>query len=134
LPEQHQQKRNAVGAPDVYRADEPRSIKNPVVIITDSNWQTADEHLIHYATEAGALLLDGMGDGVCFGMTAESLPHSINRTIPYRQTVFFAPGGEGQRERRTVHQQYRLWYSAGNPYPYLQNRIHQLSFLWPHLV
>jgi (E)-4-hydroxy-3-methylbut-2-enyl-diphosphate synthase len=35
-------------------------------------WQTADEHLIHYATEAGALLLDGMGDGVCFGMTAES--------------------------------------------------------------
>jgi (E)-4-hydroxy-3-methylbut-2-enyl-diphosphate synthase len=49
-----------------------RHIKNPVVIIADSNWQTADEHLIHYATEAGALLLDGMGDGVCFGMTNES--------------------------------------------------------------
>ncbi|HEY1020820.1 MAG TPA: flavodoxin-dependent (E)-4-hydroxy-3-methylbut-2-enyl-diphosphate synthase, partial [Flavisolibacter sp.] len=49
-----------------------RGIKNPVVLTTDSNWQTADEHLIHYATEAGALLLDGMGDGVCFGMTAES--------------------------------------------------------------
>jgi (E)-4-hydroxy-3-methylbut-2-enyl-diphosphate synthase len=44
-----------------------RKIKNPVIIIVDSNWQTADEHLIHYATEAGALLLDGMGDGVCFG-------------------------------------------------------------------
>lgn len=49
-----------------------RSIKNPVVLIVDSNWQTADEHLIHYATEAGALLLDGFGDGVCFGMTRES--------------------------------------------------------------
>ena len=49
-----------------------RNIKNPVVIIVDSNWQTADEHLIHYATEAGALLLDGFGDGVCFGMTSES--------------------------------------------------------------
>ncbi len=49
-----------------------RKIENPVVIIVDSNWQTADEHLIHYATEAGALLLDGFGDGVCFGMTAES--------------------------------------------------------------
>ncbi|HEV7334040.1 MAG TPA: (E)-4-hydroxy-3-methylbut-2-enyl-diphosphate synthase [Flavisolibacter sp.] len=49
-----------------------RGIKNPVVLITDSMWQTADEHLIHYATEAGALLLDGMGDGVCFGMTAEA--------------------------------------------------------------
>lgn len=49
-----------------------RSIKNPVVLIVDSNWQTADEHLIHYATEAGALLLDGFGDGVCFGMKRES--------------------------------------------------------------
>lgn len=49
-----------------------RQIKNPIVLIVDSNWQTTDEHLIHYATEAGALLLDGMGDGVCFGMTSES--------------------------------------------------------------
>ncbi|MFL5811170.1 MAG: (E)-4-hydroxy-3-methylbut-2-enyl-diphosphate synthase [Flavisolibacter sp.] len=46
--------------------------QNPVILIVDSNWQTSDEHLIHYATEAGGLLLDGMGDGVCFGMTAES--------------------------------------------------------------
>ncbi len=49
-----------------------RKIENPVVLIVDSNWQTADEHLIHFATEAGALLLDGFGDGVCFGMTTES--------------------------------------------------------------
>jgi (E)-4-hydroxy-3-methylbut-2-enyl-diphosphate synthase len=49
-----------------------RKIANPVVIIVDSNWQTADEHLIHFATEAGALLLDGFGDGVCFGMTQKS--------------------------------------------------------------
>ena len=49
-----------------------RNIQNPVVIIVDSYWKTADEHLIHYATEAGALLLDGFGDGVCFGMTSES--------------------------------------------------------------
>jgi (E)-4-hydroxy-3-methylbut-2-enyl-diphosphate synthase len=49
-----------------------RDIKNPAIITVDSFWRTADEHLIHYATEAGALLLDGMGDGVCFGMTGES--------------------------------------------------------------
>lgn len=49
-----------------------RDIKNPVVLITDSNWQTADEHLIHYATETGALLLDGFGDGICLGMSAAS--------------------------------------------------------------
>ena len=49
-----------------------QQVNNPVVLIVDSNWQTADEHLIHYATEAGALLLDGFGDGVCFGMTVNS--------------------------------------------------------------
>lgn len=49
-----------------------RGNRNPVITIIDSNWQTADEHLIHYAAEAGALLLDGMGDGVCFGMASES--------------------------------------------------------------
>lgn len=49
-----------------------RKIKNPVVLITDSNWSTADEHLIHYSTECGALLLDGMGDGICLGMSTNS--------------------------------------------------------------
>jgi (E)-4-hydroxy-3-methylbut-2-enyl-diphosphate synthase len=49
-----------------------RGIKNPVINITDSNWQTADEHLIHYATETGALLLEGLGDGICLGMTSTS--------------------------------------------------------------
>ncbi len=49
-----------------------RNIKNPIVLTCDSYWQTADEHLIHYATECGALLLDGFGDGLCLGMTNES--------------------------------------------------------------
>lgn len=49
-----------------------RRIKNPVINITDSSWQTADEHLIHFATETGALFLEGMGDGICLGMTSES--------------------------------------------------------------
>lgn len=49
-----------------------RDIKNPVVIMCDSYWQTADEHLIHYATECGALLLDGFGDGISLGMQQKS--------------------------------------------------------------
>jgi (E)-4-hydroxy-3-methylbut-2-enyl-diphosphate synthase len=49
-----------------------RGVKNPVINITDSNWQTADEHLIHFATETGALFLEGMGDGICLGMTKGS--------------------------------------------------------------
>ncbi len=49
-----------------------RGIRNPVVNITDSDWQTTDEHLVHYATETGGLLLDGLGDGICLGTTAKS--------------------------------------------------------------
>jgi (E)-4-hydroxy-3-methylbut-2-enyl-diphosphate synthase len=49
-----------------------RGIKNPLVLIVDSNWNSSDEHLIHYATETGALFLDGMGDGICLGMSSSS--------------------------------------------------------------
>jgi (E)-4-hydroxy-3-methylbut-2-enyl-diphosphate synthase len=42
-------------------------INNPVVLITNSGNQTPDEHLIHFSTETGALLLDGWGDGICLG-------------------------------------------------------------------
>ncbi len=58
-----------------------RAIKNPVVFIVDSNWNTADEHLIHYATETGALFLDGWGDGICIGMTAESYNAQLNNLL-----------------------------------------------------
>lgn len=51
---------------------ESRYIKNPVILMCDSHGQTADEHLIYYATACGALLLDGFGDGVCLGMSGES--------------------------------------------------------------
>ncbi|MEI8073996.1 MAG: (E)-4-hydroxy-3-methylbut-2-enyl-diphosphate synthase [Bacteroidota bacterium] len=47
-----------------------RNIKNPVILITESNWNTADEHLIHFSTETGALFLDGFGDGICVGLSS----------------------------------------------------------------
>ncbi len=47
-----------------------KNITNPVILITDSTGQTPDEHLIHFATETGALLLDGLGDGICLGYTS----------------------------------------------------------------
>ncbi len=47
-----------------------RKIQNPVVIISDSNGHTPDEHLVKLATDSGALLLDGLGDGICLGYTA----------------------------------------------------------------
>lgn len=51
---------------------EEKKINNPAILITDSGWQTPDEHLIHFATETGALFLDGFGDGICLGMKQES--------------------------------------------------------------
>jgi len=42
-------------------------INNPVVLICDSNHQTTEESLIHFAVETGALLIDGLGDGICLG-------------------------------------------------------------------
>ena len=41
-----------------------KNITVPVIIHSISNQPSADEHLIHHATEAGALLLDGFGDGL----------------------------------------------------------------------
>jgi (E)-4-hydroxy-3-methylbut-2-enyl-diphosphate synthase len=40
-------------------------IKNPAIIICDSNKETMDETLVHYAIETGALLIDGLGNGIC---------------------------------------------------------------------
>lgn len=57
-----------------------RNIKNPVVLITDSSRQTPDEHLIHFATETGALFLEGMGDGICMGYSNKAQMESVKAT------------------------------------------------------
>ncbi|MBD0295384.1 MAG: (E)-4-hydroxy-3-methylbut-2-enyl-diphosphate synthase, partial [Flavisolibacter sp.] len=73
-----------------------RGIKNPTILVVDSNWQTADEHLIHYATEAGALLLDGMGDGVCFGMTTEAYNTFKDANTQLTGRRYSSPTGESR--------------------------------------
>jgi (E)-4-hydroxy-3-methylbut-2-enyl-diphosphate synthase len=84
---------------------ENRKIKNPVIIVVDSNWHTADEHLIHYATEAGALLLDGFGDGICLGMSRES--YELQATS-FKSTVNGQPStiisGRNYLQNKTVEQ------------------------------
>lgn len=54
-----------------------RSIKNPVILMTDSQGHTPDEHLIHFATETGALFLDGFGDGICLGYAANASMENV---------------------------------------------------------
>ncbi|HEU5366473.1 MAG TPA: (E)-4-hydroxy-3-methylbut-2-enyl-diphosphate synthase [Hanamia sp.] len=41
-----------------------REINNPAIIICDSEKATMDESLIHFAIEAGALFIDGFGNGI----------------------------------------------------------------------
>jgi len=53
-------------------------IQSPVILVTDSAWQTTDEHLIHFATETGALLLDGFGDGICIGIQGKQVETSVS--------------------------------------------------------
>lgn len=57
-----------------------KEIRNPVVLITDSNWQSPDEHLIHFATETGALFLEGMGDGICLGYSSKAKMTDVKAT------------------------------------------------------
>jgi (E)-4-hydroxy-3-methylbut-2-enyl-diphosphate synthase len=57
-----------------------RKINNPVILITDSDRHTPDEHLVHFATETGALLLDGFGDGICLGYSQEATMDNIRTT------------------------------------------------------
>jgi (E)-4-hydroxy-3-methylbut-2-enyl-diphosphate synthase len=59
---------------------ENRHITSPVILITDSGWQTPDEHLIHFATETGALLLDGFGDGICLGYNSKAQMENLKVT------------------------------------------------------
>jgi (E)-4-hydroxy-3-methylbut-2-enyl-diphosphate synthase len=49
-----------------------RKINNPVIIVVDSNEHTPDEHLVKFATETGALLLDGLGDGISIGYGSDA--------------------------------------------------------------
>ena len=53
-------------------------IRQPIILVTDSQWKTTDEHLIHFAIETGALLLEGIGDGICLGLSKEAYDASVN--------------------------------------------------------
>ena len=53
-------------------------IQQPIILVMDSQWQTTDEHLIHFAIETGALLLEGIGDGICLGLSQAAYDASIN--------------------------------------------------------
>lgn len=60
-----------------------QKVQNPIILTTDSQWKTSDEHLIHFGTETGALLLDGLGDGISLGLSTEAY-HSAATNVSGR--------------------------------------------------
>ncbi len=101
-----------------------KGIKNPVVLVVDSNWQTPDEHLIHFATEAGALLLDGMGDGVCFGLTPESyclLADSYGSSANNQQRTINGQRSTTNHQQPTVNASGRNYTHNKSPESFINN-------------
>jgi (E)-4-hydroxy-3-methylbut-2-enyl-diphosphate synthase len=58
---------------NVIRSMMTRGSKTPVILVVEGNDQTIDEQLIHFSAEAGALLLDGIGDGIWLRNDPEKL-------------------------------------------------------------
>lgn len=71
-----------------------QKINHPVIFVTDSNWNTADEHLIHFATETGALFLDGFGNGICLGMNQQAYDDFKNTELSGRRYSTSVAGAE----------------------------------------
>jgi (E)-4-hydroxy-3-methylbut-2-enyl-diphosphate synthase len=61
-------------------------IQCPVIIVVESRDTTIDEQLIHFSTEAGALFLDGMGDGIWLKNEPASLVNSKVSGRTYLET------------------------------------------------
>ncbi len=56
-------------------------IRNPVILVVESSEQTIDGQLIHFSAHAGALFLDGMGDGIWLKNDPDKI---ANKTISGR--------------------------------------------------
>jgi (E)-4-hydroxy-3-methylbut-2-enyl-diphosphate synthase len=74
-----------------------RDIRCPIILAVDSHDPAIDEALIHFSAEAGALLLDGMGDGIWLVNTAPAPGHA-GKTDPTRVS------GRTYLETRNNHQ------------------------------
>lgn len=60
-----------------------KKIANPVVIKSVADFDTLDDSLLHFSIESGALLLDGIGDGLWLSLSRES----------YKKLAFDTVGG-----------------------------------------
>jgi len=62
-------------------------IGTPIILLCSSKTADLNESLLHYAIETGALLLDGMGDGICLSTGAEQ-PYTAERMARINTIAF----------------------------------------------
>lgn len=63
-----------------------RDVRSPIILAVESRDTTIDEQLIHFSTEAGALLLDGMGDGIWLMNDAKNIVNTRVSGRTYLET------------------------------------------------
>jgi len=63
-----------------------RDIRIPVILAVESEHTTIDEQLIHFSAETGALLIDGMGDGLWLMNAPEKIANSRVSGRTYLET------------------------------------------------
>jgi (E)-4-hydroxy-3-methylbut-2-enyl-diphosphate synthase len=61
-------------------------IRCPLILCVESHDSTIDEQLIHFSTEAGALFLEGMGDGIWLMNDPRKISNSIVSGRTYLET------------------------------------------------
>ena len=105
------------------------NIQNPVVIICDSNDETNDQSLIHYAVETGALLIDGLGDGICLGYHYTD----INKLSPLQQLNSIAFGILQATRTRISKTEYISCPSCGRTLFDLQETTAKIRAVTNHL-
>lgn len=70
-----------------------KRISQPVILLCNSGHNNAEEDLIHYATETGALLLDGFGDGLWLkaqpGLTIQHQPAVVTEPTGLINNIAF---------------------------------------------
>ena len=56
-----------------------RSVKNPVIFVSDNPFEEYEEMIIHYSIESGPYFLDGWGDGIALGW--KEIFHPVNEML-----------------------------------------------------
>ena len=98
-----------------------RKVKNPVIIICDSNGKQHDEHLNSLCNRMRCIITDGFGDGICLGMTeSTSNKFQCNKNIG-KQLI--------TNSLIQLHSDF-----TGNKNKDFKNRIYFLSKLWKNFI